>query len=194
MSIKSVCVYCASSSKISSVYFDATDQLGLLLAKNNINCICGAGNKGLMNSLTDSVIRNGGHVTGIIPQFMVDEGWHHQKLSEIIVTETMHERKSLMAEKSDAVIALPGGCGTLEELLEIITWRQLGLYNKPIVILNVNGYYDDLIRMLEKAISESFMREEHKKMWQVASNALEAVELLQNNRNEFHNDRKRAAI
>ena len=194
MSIKSVCVYCASSSKISSVYFDATDQLGLLLAKNNINCICGAGNKGLMNSLTDSVIRNGGHVTGIIPQFMVDEGWHHQKLSEIIVTETMHERKSLMAEKSDAVIALPGGCGTLEELLEIITWRQLGLYNKPIVILNVNGYYDDLIRMLEKAISESFMREEHKKMWHVASNALEAVELLQNNRNEFHNDRKRAAI
>ena len=194
MSIKSVCVYCTSSSKISSVYFDATDQLGLLLAKNNINCICGAGNKGLMNSLTDSVIRNGGHVTGIIPQFMVDEGWHHQKLSEIIVTETMHERKSLMAEKSDAVIALPGGCGTLEELLEIITWRQLGLYNKPIVILNVNGYYDDLIRMLEKAISESFMREEHKKMWQVASNALEAVELLQNNRNEFHNDRKRAAI
>ena len=153
-----------------------------------------SGNKGLMNSLTDSVIRNGGHVTGIIPQFMVDEGWHHQKLSEIIVTETMHERKSLMAEKSDAVIALPGGCGTLEELLEIITWRQLGLYNKPIVILNVNGYYDDLIRMLEKAISESFMREEHKKMWQVASNALEAVELLQNNRNEFHNDRKRAAI
>ena len=194
MSIKSVCVYCASSSKISSVYFDATDQLGLLLAKNNINCICGAGNKGLMNSLTDSVIRNGGHVTGIIPQFMVDEGWHHQKLSEIIVTETMHERKSLMAEKSDAVIALPGGCGTLEELLEIITWRQLGLYNKPIVILNVNGYYDDLIRMLEKAISESFMREEHKKMWHVASNALEAVELLLNNRNEFHNDRKRAAI
>ena len=91
-------------------------------------------------------------------------------------------------------MGLPGGWGTLSESLVIITGRQLWLNNKPIVILNVNGYYDDLIRMLEKAISESFMREEHKKMWHVASNALEAVELLQNNRNEFHNDRKRAAI
>ena len=120
----------------------------------------------------------GGTVTGVIPHFMVEQGWNHTGLTQIIETETMHERKSLMAEMSDAVITLPGGCGTLEELLEIITWKQLGLYLKPIVVLNVNEYFTPLLNMLEKAIEENFMRPEHVKLWEVANTPEEAVDLL----------------
>ena len=109
---------------------------------------------------------------------MVEQGWHHQGLTRLVETETIHERKQLMAELSDGVIALPGGCGTLEELLEIITWKQLGLYLKPIVILNVDGYYNPLIEMLQNAISGNFMRKEHEAIWQVATTAQEAVECL----------------
>ena len=130
--ITSVCVYCASSTKIDQTYFDAAIKLGHLLANRHIRLINGAGNIGLMRSVADAVLQNGGEVTGVIPHFMVDQGWHHTGLTELIEVESMHERKRLMAEKSDAVIALPGGCGTLEELLEIITWKQLGLYLNPI--------------------------------------------------------------
>ena len=119
--ITSVCVYCASSTKIDQTYVDAAIKLGHLLANRHIRLINGAGNIGLMRSVADAVLQNGGEVTGVIPHFMVDQGWHHTGLTELIEVESMHERKRLMAEKSDAVIALPGGCGTLEELLEIIT-------------------------------------------------------------------------
>lgn len=109
---------------------------------------------------------------------MVEQGWHHQQLSELRITDTMHERKQLMADLSEGVVALPGGCGTLEELLEIITWKQLGLYIHPIVILNTNGYFDALIKQLDHAVDEHFMRQQHKAIWQVASTPDEAVELL----------------
>ena len=111
--ITSVCVYCASSTKIDQTYFDAAMKLGHLLAIRHIRLINGAGNIGLMRSVADAVLQNGGEVTGVIPHFMVDQGWHHTGLTELIEVESMHERKRLMAEKSDAVIALPGGCGTL---------------------------------------------------------------------------------
>lgn len=126
--INSVCVYSASSTKIDEVYFNAARQLGQLLAKRRIRLINGAGSIGLMRSVADAVLENGGEVTGVIPKFMVEQGWHHTGLSKLVEVESMHERKQLMADLSDAVIALPGGCGTLEELLEIITWKQLGLY------------------------------------------------------------------
>ena len=126
--INSVCVYSASSTKIDEVYFNAARQLGQLLAKRRIRLINGAGSIGLMRSVADAVLENGGGVTGVIPKFMVEQGWHHTGLSKLVEVESMHERKQLMADLSDAVIALPGGCGTLEELLEIITWKQLGLY------------------------------------------------------------------
>ena len=134
--IKSVCVYCASSTKIDKAYFEAARQLGKLLAEKGINVINGAGCQGLMAAVSD------------------------------------------MAEMSDAVITLPGGCGTLEELLEIITWKQLGLYLKPIVVLNINGYFTPLLNMLAKAIEENFMRPEHVKLWEVANTPEEAVDLL----------------
>jgi uncharacterized protein (TIGR00730 family) len=109
---------------------------------------------------------------------MVEQGWHHLGLTRLVETETMHERKQLMAQMSDAVIALPGGCGTMEELLEIITWKQLGLFLNPIIVLNVDGYYDPLLEMLQRAIDGNFMRPEHGSIWQVASTSEEAVELL----------------
>ena len=168
-SIKNVCVYSASSTKIDASYFQA---------RQHINVINGAGCLGLMCQLSDAALEAGGTVTGIIPHFMVEQGWHHRGLTRLIETETMHERKQLMAELSDGIIALPGGCGTMEELLEVITWKQLGLYLNPIVILNVNGFYDPLLQMLEQAIEQHFMRPEHGKIWQVATTVEEAVDLL----------------
>ena len=194
MKINSVCVYCASSSKISQVYFEAARRLGQLLAENEIECICGAGRKGLMGALTDAVLDNHGRVTGIIPRFMVEEGWYHPRIDDLVLTNSMHERKTQMAERSDAVIAMPGGCGTFEELLEIITWKQLGLYFNPIIIMNVDGYYDPLIAMLERAVSENFMRPEHARMWRVVSSPEEAVEILKNGDDWMDNPRKFAAI
>lgn len=176
--IKDVCVYCASSTKIPSVYFDAAERLGQLLAKQGINLINGAGRQGLMGRMSDATLACGGTVTGVIPHFMVEQGWHHHGLTRLIETETMHERKQLMAELSDGVIALPGGCGTMEELLEIITWKQLGLYLNPIIILNTDGFYDPLLTLLKQAIGQNFMRREHENIWQVASTSEEAVDLL----------------
>lgn len=176
--INSVCVYSASSTKIDPVYFDAARQLGTLLAEKHIRLINGAGNMGLMSAVSDAVLQAGGEVTGVIPHFMVEQNWHHTGLTELVEVESMHERKKTMADLSDAVITLPGGCGTLEELLEIITWKQLGLYLNPIVILNIKGYYDSLLDMMGKAMEENFMRQQHGAIWKVAQTPQEAVELI----------------
>ena len=176
--IKNVCVYSASSTKIAPVYFAVAEELGHLLASKGINLINGAGSIGLMAATSNAALASGGTVTGVIPRFMVEQGWHHTGLTRLVETETMHERKHLMAEMSDGIIALPGGCGTLEELLEIITWKQLGLYLKPIVVLNIDGYFNPLLEMLQKAIDENFMRPEHGKIWTVANTPEEAVQLL----------------
>ncbi len=176
--MQSVCVYCASSTQIDKKYFLAAEALGTLIAQRGLRLITGAGNQGLMNAVEEAALAAGGHVTGIIPTFMMDEGWHHTGLTELIETGTIHERKQMMADLSDGVIALPGGCGTLEELLEIITWKQLGLYLNPIIILNVDGYYDHLLEQLKQAIAENFMRDIHGDIWKVATTPEEAIELL----------------
>lgn len=176
--IKSVCVYSASSTQVDAVYFQAAEKLGRLLAEHQIRLVNGAGSIGLMRSVADAVLQHGGQVTGVIPRFMVEQNWHHTGLTELIEVDSMHERKQKMANLSDAVIALPGGCGTLEELLEIITWKQLGLYLNPIVILNVDGFFNPLLEMLEKAIEGNFMRRQHEEIWKVASTSEEAVELV----------------
>ena len=175
---REVVVYCASSTEIDPLYFNAASKLGELLAENDITCINGAGRAGLMGALNDAVLQNGGRVKGIIPQFMVDAGWGHTHLTETIITATIHERKAAMVKSADAVIALPGGIGTLEELAEIITWRQLGLYQKPIIILNINNYYQPLLSFLEKMINEKFMKEVYRELWQVATSPEEAVGLI----------------
>lgn len=176
--IKQVCVYSASSTKIPQVYFEAAQELGRLLAERGINLINGAGGIGLMAATSDAALAAGGTVTGVIPHFMVEQGWHHTGLTTLIETETMHERKRKMADLSDGVIALPGGCGTLEELLEIITWKQLGLYLNPIVVLNINGFFDPLLAMLDRAVEEHFMRPQHRDIWKVATSPEEALNLL----------------
>ena len=164
--ISSVCVYCASSTKIPPVYFDAAKELGRLLGERKLRVVNGAGNIGLMCAVSDAALAAGGTVTGVIPHFMVEQDWYHKGLTELIEVETMHERKQLMA------------CGTLEELLEIITWKQLGLYLNPIVILNINHYYDPLLELLRNAMNENFMRPQHAKMWAVADTPEEAIRLI----------------
>ena len=192
--IKNVCVYSASSTQIAPAYFEAATQLGRLLAIKGINLINGAGSIGLMAATSNAALAAGGTVTGVIPRFMVEQGWHHTGLTRLVETENMHERKQLMARMADAVIALPGGCGTMEELLEIITWKQLGLYLNPIVILNVNGFYDPLLSMLQQAVAQHFMRPEHAGIWRVATTAEEAVEMLYTTPIWNKNVRKFAAL
>lgn len=192
--IKNVCVYSASSTQIAPAYFEAATQLGRLLAIKGINLINGAGSIGLMAATSNAALAAGGTVTGVIPRFMVEQGWHHTGLTRLVETENMHERKQLMARMADAVIALPGGCGTMEELLEIITWKQLGLYLNPIVILNVNGFYDPLLSMLQQAVDQHFMRPEHAGIWRVATTAEEAIEMLYTTPIWNKNVRKFAAL
>ena len=192
--MNSVCVYCASSTQIDEKYFRAAETLGALIAQRGLRLITGAGNMGLMNAVEEAALAAGGEVTGIIPSFMIKEGWHHTGLTELIETASMHERKQMMADLSDGAIALPGGCGTFEELLEVITWKQLGLYLNPIIILNIDGYYDHLIAQLSKALEDKFMRDIHAGIWQVATTPDEAVELLFNTPNWDKSVRKFAAI
>ncbi|MDR0977200.1 MAG: TIGR00730 family Rossman fold protein [Prevotellaceae bacterium] len=192
--LRSVCVYCASSTQINPIYFEAATRLGTLLGQRGLRLINGAGSIGLMRATSDAVLAAGGKATGIIPRFMMDEGWGTDTLTELVVVDNMHQRKQMMADRSDAVIALPGGCGTLEELLEIITWKQLGLYLNPIVILNTLGYYDPLLGMLEQAIEQQFMRRRHADLWCVAQTPDEAVELIYSTPPWDSNQRKFAAI
>ena len=176
--IQSVCVYCASSTRIDPVYTEAAEQLGTLLGKRKLKVINGGGSIGLMRSVSDATMQAGGTVTGVIPLFMVENGWGYSALSEIIEVETMHERKQTMVDLADATIALPGGYGTLEELLEIITWKQLGLYTKPIVILNTNRFYDLFLKMLSHAVDEHFIHPQHGLIWKVADTPEKSIDMI----------------
>lgn len=165
--MENICVYCASSSQVKPEYFDAAEKLGKIIAQNNLRLIYGGGQRGLMGKIADSALMEGGKVTGIIPGFMCEVEWNHNGLTELILVESMHERKEMLAKMADAVVALPGGCGTMEELLEVITWKRLGLFTKPIIICNIAGYFNPLIEMLNRSVDENFMREQHRGMWVV---------------------------
>ena len=177
-----VCVFAASSANIESRYLTDAHELGTLLAQGGWRCVNGGGAVGLMGAVTDGTLDAGGEVTGVIPKFMVDNGWLYDRLEDVIVTADMHQRKQMMSDMADAVIALPGGVGTLEELLETLTWRQLGLVKVPVIILNTLGYYDALLSMLSHAIDEGFMKPSHNQLWQVAGTPVQAVALLEENR------------
>ena len=192
--MQNICVYCASSSKIDSKYVETAKRLGSLLAENNMLLVYGGGSVGLMGILADSVLDKGGKVTGIIPKFMVEAEWQHDGLTKLILTETMHERKEKMAAMSNAVVALPGGCGTLEELLEVITWKQLGIYRNPIIIVNVDGYYNHLLAQFQQAADELFMRPQHLDMWTVVETADEVLEAIKNSKPMVEDLRQYAKI
>lgn len=172
-----ITVYSASSGQVPNKYIEAARELGRLLALGGHTLVNGAGRTGLMGAITDACLAEGGRAVGVIPRFMVAQHWQHCGMSELIVTPDMHSRKERMAEMSDACIALPGGVGTLEELLEIITWKQLGLYVKPIVVLNTDGYFNALLEQLRRAVDEHFMRSLHAEIWRVATTPAEALHL-----------------
>ena len=158
--IRSVCVYCGSSAGKSPSYLAAAESLGTSLGKAGLELVYGGGTRGIMGAVSDAVLKAGGKVTGIIPQFLIDmEATERelQRLDELIVTDDMHERKHIMFQRSDAFVALPGGIGTLEELVEIMTWSQLGRHEKPVVIANVNGFWDPLARLFDHMSKEGFL-------------------------------------
>jgi len=192
--MQTICVYCASSSQVKPSYFKATSRLGKILADAKLSVVYGGGSMGLMGQLADSTLEAGGKITGVIPRFMCDVEWNHTGLTELILVDTMHERKEKMAMMADAVVALPGGCGTLEELLEVITWKRLGIFTKPIVIVNLEGYFDDLISMLNRAVEEHFMRDEHRQMWEIVQQPEEVLEAIQHSMNWDINARSFAAL
>lgn len=172
-----ITTYAASSGQIPAIFVDAARELGRLLADGGHTVVNGAGRTGLMGTVTDACLAAGGSAVGVIPQFMIDNGWHHTGMTRLVVTADMHERKEQLAALGEACIALPGGVGTLEELLEIITWKQLGLYLRPIVILNTNDYYAPLLAQLDRAVEGQFMRPLHRNLWQVAATPREALRL-----------------
>jgi len=187
-----VCVFAASSSRIDKEYAVAASQLGNLLATSGMEVVYGGGGIGLMGNLADAVLEKGGSITGVIPAFMKEEGWGHPLVTEMIVTRDMGERKKTMFEKCDAVVALPGGIGTLEELTEAITLKQLSLYKGPIIILNTLNYYDQFIKFLEQMIAGSFLRLEHKGIWEVVSTPDEVISSLKSY-DGWHEDWRRTA-
>jgi uncharacterized protein (TIGR00730 family) len=176
--ISKVSVFCASSQKIDLVYFKDALELGEILTRNKISVYYGGGAIGLMGCLADTMLKNGGHITGIIPRFMIEQGWGHPEVDHIIVGD-MHERKKKLAE-TDAVIALPGGVGTMEELLEMITLKQLGKLLVPIIILNTNGFFDPLLRLFNQMIEQRFMREIHSKIWTFVNNPSDVLDAIRN--------------
>jgi len=165
MPIESVCVYCASSDQAPPLYADAAARLGRHLAAEGFALVYGGSTLGSMGCLAHAALDAGGKVTGVIPRFMDDLEWGHRSLTKLHVVDDMHERKRLMLHLSDAVVALPGGCGTLEELFEAITWKRLGLYLGPIVLVNVNRFFDPCLALLSRCVEERFMDERHRAMW-----------------------------
>ena len=165
--IHRVGVYCASSSRLSPLFYDSAAALGKLFADNGLEIVYGAGHMGLMGALADASLAAGGRVVGVIPQFMVEQGWHHKECSEIVVTADMAARKTWIWQHTDALVALAGGIGTLDELTEILTLKQLGIVTQPIVILNTDGYYNPLLSMFDKMVEEQFWLQEHKRMYVV---------------------------
>lgn len=176
---RAVCVYCASSRTAHPDYRKAAFRLGEALAERSITVIYGGGGKGSMGALADGALGKGGRVIGILPRFMADLEWGHPGLSELKLVEDMRTRKHLMLTGAHAAVALPGGCGTLEELLEAITLKRLGLFLGPIVLVNTRGYFQPLLELLSRAVDERFMDDRHPLMWQVVAQPDEVPDALE---------------
>jgi len=159
--LRRICVFCGSHSGAQKAYEQAAQTVGQLLCRRSIELVYGGGRVGLMGALADACLAAGGRVIGVIPQSLVDKEAAHSGLTELRVVSSMHERKSLMSELSDAFVALPGGFGTWEEFFEMLTWSQLGIQRKACAVLNVNGYYDPLLQMANAAVREGFIRDAH---------------------------------
>lgn len=177
--MKNVAVFCGSSNGNSSIYIEEAAKLGEELAKRNIGLVYGGASVGVMGAIADSVLKNGGHVTGIMPRFLEEREISHKNLSKLIIVNSMHERKAKMSELVDGFIMLPGGPGTIEEFFEIYTWAQLGLHQKPCGFLNINEYFKPLMSLFDHMTSEGFLQDKYRRM---AISAEDSVELLE----KFH--------
>ncbi len=178
--MRRICVFCGSTFGAKEQYKKAAQELGQLMAKKNIGLVYGGGNVGLMGEIANAVIKADGEAIGVIPNFMVEKELAHRQLTELKVVNSMHERKALMAELSDGFIALSGGIGTFEELFEILTWRQLGIHNKPCGILNVANYYDKLIDFINYSVTEEFVKSETRDLIFVESESTKLLERFLN--------------
>ena len=176
MAISKVCIYCASSRKADESYFSAAERLGRVLAKSGITIVYGAGSSGSMGRLADGALAEGGAVVGVIPGFMKELEWYHRGIGELIEVGDLHDRKRKLIEGADAVVALPGGSGTLDELIEAISLKRLGSFTGPIVMVNTNGFFDPCVELLERCIKQRFMHEKHREMWQVVDEPEQVIE------------------
>lgn len=178
--MKSITVFCGSSFGSEEIYKEQAVLLGQTLAKQNIQLVYGGANVGLMGAVADGVLQEGGKAIGVLPHFLQSKEIAHQDLTELILVETMQERKTKMNDLCDGVIVLPGGYGTLEELFEMITWAQLGLHKKPIAILNINGFYDDLIKLVQNMVDKGFLKQINQEMLLVSDSIDELLEKMKN--------------
>ena len=178
--INNVCVYCGSSSKVDDAFKTAAVELGKSIAAQGWGVVYGGGRVGLMGLVADSALAAGGDVVGIIPEHIQSREVEHNELTELHVVDTMHVRKQMMVDRSEAFVILPGGIGTLDEFFELVTWKQLGLHDKPIVIVNINGYWSKLIEAVENIANEGFMRQDDLKMYHVVDKVEEVAETLKN--------------
>ncbi len=178
MKLRRLCVFAGSNAGAHDDYREAASALGTELAKREIVLVYGGASVGLMGAIADAVLQGGGEAIGVIPQALVEREVAHPSLSELRIVESMHARKALMGELSDAFLALPGGLGTLEELFEVATWRQLGLHAKPVALLNVRGYYDRLVALLDHAVAEGFVKAEHRRMLLIDRDANRLLERI----------------
>lgn len=178
--MKSVCVFCGSSMGLKPTYQLAAQAMGKALAERRLQLVYGGGNVGLMGEIADATLAAGGKAIGVIPEALVAKEIAHTGLTKLHIVGSMHERKALMSDLADAFVALPGGYGTLDEFCEMLTWTQLGLQQKPCGLLNVDGYYDDLIAMFDRAVSEQFLRKENRKLVIEEQDPLRLLDLLAN--------------
>ena len=162
--MKSVCVFCGSSSGSNPIFAEIATQVGKEIARRQLCLVYGGGGIGLMGVVADAALSAGGEVIGVIPQALLDKELGHGSLTELVVVGSMHERKATMANRADAFLALPGGFGTFEEFCEVLTWAQLGLHNKPCGLLNVNGFYDPLLALFDRSVADGFLRPKHRSL------------------------------
>ncbi len=180
MDISTVTVFCASSSMAGNEFIEETMILAKELVKENILIQYGGGPIGLMGKLADTVLGLNGKIRGIIPEFMINEGWAHPKVKDMIEVDSMQERKRIIMMKTDAIVALPGGYGTLEELTEAITLKQLGLISIPVIIVNTNGYYDKLVEFFNVMLENNFIKKDHNHTWQIVEKSVDVIPALKN--------------
>jgi uncharacterized protein (TIGR00730 family) len=178
--MKSICIFCGANFNGDPALKEAAELLTEIMADRNMALVFGGGKVGMMGLLADNMLKRGGKAIGVIPQFLMDKEVGHTGLTELHIVETMHQRKQLMNDLCDGIIMLPGGFGTLEEFFEVLTWLQLGLHNKPIGVLNVNGFYDFLLKQMDVMVEQQFLKPANRKLVITSGDPIELISLMEN--------------